>query len=361
MKNFLSISTEAICPSWHSQTVRSIELVAITIVLVASSFRAHGSEAFQYPPEINLSPFQPDLTPGYVLVEGDIQIPYDEYLRRTSGLLVAASDFGPATKWPANIVPFDFVTTGTGAVSTDQQTAAISAMSVISARTGVIFRPAMAADFNRIRFQASDVNSSPIGMQIFGTQIINIFNWNEQIVICHEIYHSLGFHHEQSRTDRDTYVTINEANVCDPFNAFNFWIAPFSEAYGPYDFDSFMHYGRDDFNCPGGGDTITVKAPWNAEWQSRIGNRDHFSYYDTIHCRGRYPVPGDRWLDRAHFGFTSGSFEQPWQHTSLSAAMASMPDGGTLFVKFGNSYNGVGTHSKPVTIVAPVGDVTFGN
>jgi len=346
-----------------SQTLRSLLLLACLLMLLASRAEAQTDDDGRSHIRGGLSPFQPDLTPGYVLVEGDIQIPYDEYLRRTSGLLVAASTFGPATKWPGNVVPFDFVMTGPGTVNATMQSAAQAAMAAISARAGVVFRPAVAADFNRIRFQATtNVNSSPVGMQIFASpQIINIVSWNNQIIICHEIYHSLGFHHTQSRNDRDTYVTIHEENICDPTTAFNFWTVPFTEPYGPYDFDSFMHYGRADFNCDGGGDTITVKEPWNAEWQDRIGNRNHFSYYDTIHGRGRYPFANDRWLDRAHFGFASGFFEEPWQHTTLNAALAAMPVNGTLFVKYGNSYNGVGTHTKPITIVAPVGNVTFGN
>lgn len=340
-------------------------LLLLGCLLLLGGATARADEDGHDHSETDLSPFQPDLTPGYVLVEGDIQIPYDEYLRRTSGLLVAASTFGPATKWPDNVVPFDFVTTGQGAVSAFRQSLAIAAMTEISARSGIVFRSAVGTDPHRIRFQSTtNINSSPVGMQVLASfQIINIASWESQIIICHEIYHSLGFHHTQSRNDRDFYVTINEANICDLLTAFNFWTVPFTEPYGEYDFDSFMQYGRKAFNCgdEAGPDTITVKEPWTAEWQTRIGQRTHFSYYDTINVRARYPMVNDRWLDRNHFGFANGNFEEPWQHTSLAAALAPMPAGGTLFVKHGNSYQGVGTHSKPITIVAPVGDVTFGN
>jgi astacin len=178
-------------------------------------------------------------------------------------------------------------------------------MDAIAARAGVLFRPAVASDPNRIRFQNSTGNNSPVGVQ-GGAQIINIFNWGTQIIICHEIYHSLGFWHEQSRSDRGTYVTINANNICGTASsgacapatcqlcqdsagnwiscAFNFAIQPGSSTYGPYDFDSFMHYGSAAFSC-NGLDTITVNAPWNAEWQNAIGQRDHFSYFDRITCR----------------------------------------------------------------------------
>ncbi len=331
------------------------------------------------------SPFQPDLTPGYVLVEGDIQIPLAQFLILTSGGIQAAGTFGPATLWPGGVVPFEFVLSGAGVVFPGNQTAAIDAMNAISARAGVVFRRAVFGDGNRIRFQNSQFNNSPVGM-VGGTQIINIGSWGSEVIICHEIYHSLGFQHEQSRLDRGGFVTVNLANICGsgvsggctagvaagqcclcvdnagncvPCN-FNFNTVASSTTYGPYDFDSFMHYGRTDFSC-NGLDTITVNEPWNADWQDRIGNRDHFSYYDTINCRARYPFPNDRWLDRSHFGLPFGTFLDPFQSPILADTIAAVPGGGTLLVKYGSSYSAVGKHSKPVTIIAPIGDVFLGN
>jgi hypothetical protein len=293
--------------------------------------------------------------------------------------------FGGVIYWPGNTVPFDFVTSGGGAVSAANRTAAINAMSAIASRAGINFRAAVGTDVNRIRFQNSNFNSSPVGVQ-GGTQIINIVSWGTQIIICHEIYHSLGFWHEQSRPDRGTYITVNANNICgsaistactagnglgqccpcvDTFGncipcVFNFNIQPGASTYGPYDFDSFMHYPRAAFSC-NGSNTITVNAPWNAQWQNAIGQRDHFSYFDGITCRALYPLSNDRWLDRAYIGFVSGTFLQPFNNTTLAGALSGVPSGGTLLVKYGNTYAAVGTHAKPVTIMAPNGAVTFGN
>src|SRR5262245_6244924 len=64
------------------------------------------------------SPFQPDLTPGYVLIEGDIQVPLSYYATMSeTGPQAQSTIFGYANFWPDNIVPYDFVTSGNGAVS----------------------------------------------------------------------------------------------------------------------------------------------------------------------------------------------------------------------------------------------------
>lgn len=324
------------------------------------------------------SPFQPDLTPGYVLIEGDIQIRVDQYMALMAG---ADATFGAVTYWFNGIVPYDFVTTGGGAVSQANQNIAIQAMGMIAARAGITFRAATGSDVNIIRFQNSSFNNSPVGLQ-GGVQIINIVSWGTPIIICHEVYHSLGFWHEQSRADRNTYVTINANNICGsgistPCTAgsgptqcclcidnaglctscaFNFNFQPGTLTYGLYDFDSFMHYGPNAFSC-NGLPTIAVNPPWT----NTIGQRDHFSYFDEITCRGLYPFNTDRWLDRNHTGTIGATFLLPLNNPNILTVASTIPPGATLFVKFGNTYSGVGTYTNPVTIIAPAGTVTIGN
>ena len=69
--------------------------------------------------------------------------------------------------------------------------------------------------------------------------------------IKHEIIHSLGYYHEQSRQDRDNFVKINFANVRSG-TKHNFDWTQNTETFGvPYDGRSNMHYGYKAFSKNG--------------------------------------------------------------------------------------------------------------
>ena len=56
--------------------------------------------------------------------------------------------------------------------------------------------------------------------------------------------HAIGFWHEQSRPDRDKYVTIMKRNI-EEKNHYTFKKRDFNQAnlIGEYDFCSIVHYG----------------------------------------------------------------------------------------------------------------------
>lgn len=73
-----------------------------------------------------------------------------------------------------------------------------------------------------------------------GEQILHVGGPLE-FKMCHELGHALGLIHEQSRSDRDSFVVINTANI-SAGNAHNFDKVPGSLNNGAYDFDSVEHY-----------------------------------------------------------------------------------------------------------------------
>jgi len=77
-------------------------------------------------------------------------------------------------------------------------------------------------------------------------------------VAVHEMIHAIGMFHEQSRVDRDQYVTINKANIVAGL-AYNFDIMKNTVAPVEYDYDSIMHYGKTAFSRERGLITIEVK------------------------------------------------------------------------------------------------------
>lgn len=104
----------------------------------------------------------------------------------------------------------------------------------------------------------------------------------------HEIMHTLGFFHEHTRIDRDSYIVVNTGNIV-PRALPNF---AKDETNGtkaattqgiPYDYDSVMHYGAYAYAINANTKTITTKQT------ATIGQRTKLSTRDIARIKAAYP------------------------------------------------------------------------
>jgi len=138
---------------------------------------------------------------------------------------------------------------------------------------------------NYIHLQSDAGNSSYIGM-IGGPQRMKIYNWAWKFIIAHEIGHALGLSHEQSRSDRDTYVSINWGNII-PGKEHNFE-KDVTTNYNAYDFASILHYGQYAFS---NNNQTTIEAqPGYEDQEQYMGNRQYMTSLDAAGMAAHYGV-----------------------------------------------------------------------
>ncbi len=315
---------------------------------------------------------------GYMMIEGDIVVPENFY--EMEGV---RAGYGTIF-WPGGIVPFEFDANVTAA----NQTTMINTMAEWEAVVNVNFIP-RAGESNFIYIQNATFNASEgIGMA-GGRHDIWIASWTNMWIIAHELGHALAYWHEQSRTDRGTFVQINWENICqtccsgDTCNP-QFNVRSSGGEYGPYDFDSVMHYGLCSFDncgcdprCGGCGPppvgqtscpTITVIPPYDTSCvdssivqcpTTTIGQRTHLSQWDERVMSFLYPETDWVFADVTYSGGESGTFIRPFN--TFTEGYAAMSIWGTLWLLQPGTYSTGGILDIAGTIRAPLRGVILNN
>ncbi len=289
-----------------------------------------------------------------MLIEGDMVVPLDYYTRLQNGNTPDA--FYRPNLWPGGTVPFRF----DASVASVSQTLMIAAMQQWQAVANVQFQPCNLCNgaFVTIRNNPTS-NFADIG-RTGAEQFVNINAWNNRFVMVHELGHTLGLRHEQTRPDRDQYVIIYMQNIA-PGQAGNFTIATDAAPYGPYDFDSVMHYGPCFFSlnptaCANSSGVVSATIGLQPAYSGIVfGTQSHLTYMDKIIMAQLYPYANWRFVDVNYGGAGSGlTFFDPLQ--SFATGTTNVPAGGTVVIQPG-TYNGAATYSKAQTWIAPVGGV----
>ncbi|KAJ9440769.1 Astacin [Diplonema papillatum] len=202
--------------------------------------------------------------PPYVLV-GDIQVPVEDF-QREADPLGASPNLGKSRLWAGGSVRYAIATDYTNAenpaafLSNDD--ARISwAVAHLEEKTCIRMSkcasPATCEQPFIVFVSHASSCSSYIG-NIGSVNTIHIPSWCSRGSVVHEIYHSLGVHHEQVRFDRDEYVTVNTNNI-DPDAMGNFnKMAASSHDLGAYNYGSIMHYDNYGFSING---QQTIESP----------------------------------------------------------------------------------------------------
>jgi len=154
--------------------------------------------------------------------------------------------------WPNGIVPYVI-----SSEFTSSEVALIEeSMRMIESRTErcITFRRQVSSDTNWISIVNKVGCWSFVGRNTFpSSQEVSIQKGGCMYkgTIVHEFLHAMGFWHEQSRADRDSFVRITYNNIMDGY-AYAFDREDNSQTFNlPYDLNSIMHYDNNAFSKNG--------------------------------------------------------------------------------------------------------------
>lgn len=201
-------------------------------------------------------------------------------------------------KWPNGIVPYIF---DSGTYDSVQIETILSGMRLIEDQTRINGKDCIrfvprSTESTYLKIYNGQGCWSYVGKQVQGgAQLVSLQKptatnkasciWKG--TVAHELLHALGFWHEQSRIDRDNYVTINWQNIAtNQQHNFNKYTSSSADTMGfPYDYYSIMHYEWNAFSINGQATVVPLQSGVNLVNASK---KDSLTSIDVAEIRKYY-------------------------------------------------------------------------
>ncbi|XP_049530206.1 astacin-like [Anopheles darlingi] len=195
--------------------------------------------------------------------------------RQRNGVALTAF---PDSRWPNAIVPYVI----TGSFTAAEQAIILQGMNEIATKTCVRF---VAQTTQPLYVSITNTATgcwSYVGRSLTNTENqVNLQNPScvDISTVVHELMHSIGFYHEFTRPDRDSYVSIDQGAL-DPqyqtatFYKDNFQKMAYSDVvlYGrPYDYGSVMHYSKYAAAASRSRPVMNNLQPWTGDFGNDYG------------------------------------------------------------------------------------------
>jgi len=179
---------------------------------------------------------------------------------------------GESYRWPENTVVYII----DPEFDADQKAKLLAAWEEITQYTCIQFRERTDTETNHVFVRKREDGagcSSSVGHLGQSQQFINLEAScvDRHGTLIHEMIHTIGFYHEQSRPDRDDYITVQYENV-ESGKEHNFNKYSYSEVTTldvKYDYGSIMHYSAFGFSN-NGEPTIVAKENTNLTMGQRV-------------------------------------------------------------------------------------------